>query len=538
MPHMGANCRAEGRAYRAGVEFGHQDDFILLGLLVAVAALVVLAQPLRVPYPILLVVGGLLLGFVPGLPEIRLPPDLVLIVFLPPLLYSAAFFTSLRDLRAKVRAISQLAVGLVLATTVAVAVVAHSVVDGLSWPAAFVLGAIVSPTDPIAATSIARRLGIPRRVVTVVEGESLVNDGTALVIYRVAVAAVVTGSFSVWEAGLRFAVNAAGGIAIGLLVGFVVRRLRRRLDNPPTELTISLLTGYFAYLPAEGLGVSGVLAAVTVGVYMGWHAPELITPQVRIMGAATWEILIFVANAALFVLVGLQLPLILDGLSQSWAFLVGAAALVSTTVILTRIAWVLPFRHGLGVTDPSWRLNGLIGWMGMRGAVSLAAALALPFETDAGAPFPQRDLIIFLAFSVIFVTLVLQGLSLPPLIRVLRVEDDGREQYEETKARIKAADAALARMEELAEEGWVNADTAERMRGLYAFRRGRFAARFDDADDGAIEERSQAYQRLRRELLEAERATVVRLRNQGVINDDVMHRIERDLDLEDLRLDV
>jgi Na+/H+ antiporter len=538
MPHMAANCRAEGRAYRAGVEFGHQDDFILLGLLVAVAALVVLAQPLRVPYPILLVVGGLLLGFVPGLPEIRLPPDLVLIVFLPPLLYSAAFFTSLRDLRANVRAISQLAVGLVLATTVAVAVVAHSVVDGLSWPAAFVLGAIVSPTDPIAATSIARRLGIPRRVVTVVEGESLVNDGTALVIYRVAVAAVVTGSFSVWEAGLRFAVNAAGGIAIGLLVGLVVRRLRRRLDNPPTELTISLLTGYFAYLPAEGLGESGVLAAVTVGVYMGWHAPELITPQVRIMGAATWEILIFVANAALFVLVGLQLPLILDGLSQSWAFLVGAAALVSSTVILTRLAWVLPFRHGLGVRDPSWRLNGLIGWMGMRGAVSLAAALALPLETDAGAPFPQRDLIIFLAFSVILVTLVLQGLSLPPLIRALRVEDDGREQYEETKARIKAADAALARMEELAEEGWVNADTAERMRGLYAFRRGRFAARFDDADDGAIEERSQAYQRLRRELLEAERAAVVRLRREGVINDDVMHRIERDLDLEDLRLDV
>jgi monovalent cation/hydrogen antiporter len=521
------------------VELSHHDQFVLLGLLVAVAALVVLAQPLRVPYPILLVVGGLLLGFVPGLPEIRLPPDLVLVVFLPPLLYSAAFFTSLRDLRANVRAISLLAVGLVLATTVAVAVVAHSLVEGLSWPAAFVLGAIVSPTDPIAATSIARRLGIPRSVVTIVEGESLVNDGTALVVYRVAVAAVVTGSFSLWEAGLRFVVNGVGGIAIGLLVGYAVRHLRRRLDNPPTELTISLMTGYFAYLPAEGLGVSGVLAAVTVGVYMGWHSPELITPQVRLMGTATWEILIFVANAALFVLVGLQLPLILDGLSgRSTGFLLGSAALVSATVIVARVAYVMPFRHGLRADDPSWRLNALVAWTGMRGAVSLAAALALPLETDAGAPFPERDLVIFLAFTVILATLVLQGLTLPVLSRVLGVEDDGREEYEETKARLKAADAALARMEELAGEGWVNDDTAERMRGFYAFRRGRFAARFDDADDGAIEERSQAYQRLRRELLEAERAAVVRLRSEGFINDEVMHRLQRELDLEVLRLDV
>ena len=320
------------------MELGTRDELVLLGVLVAVAALLVAALPLRVPYPILLVVGGLALGFAPGLPEIRLPPDLVLVVFLPPLLYSAAFFTSLRDLRANLRPISMLAVGLVLATMAAVAVVAHVAVDGLSWQAAFVLGAIVSPTDPLAATSIARRIGLPARVVTIVEGESLVNDGTALVLYRVAVAAVVSGAFSVWEAGLSFVLNAVGGIAIGLAVGYVVRRVRRRLDHPPTEITISLMTAYFAYLPAEALHVSGVLAAVTVGIYLGWHAPELITPETRLMGYATWEILVFLANAALFVLVGLQLPTVLDGLEgRSASFLLGTAAAVSATVIGVRL---------------------------------------------------------------------------------------------------------------------------------------------------------------------------------------------------------
>jgi Na+/H+ antiporter len=530
------------------VEFGAQDELALLGVLAAVAALLVLALPLRIPYPILLVVGGLGIGLVPGLPAIRLPPDLVLVVFLPPLLYSAAFFTSLRDLRANVRTISLLAVGLVLATTVAVAVVAHAVVDGMSWEAAFVLGAIVSPTDPLAATSIARRVGVPRRLVTVVEGESLVNDGTALVLYRVAVAAVVSGSFSVWEAGLSFVANAAGGIAIGLAIGYVVRQVRRRLDHPPTEITISLMTAYFAYLPAEALGVSGVLAAVTVGIYLGWHAPELITVQTRLMGLATWEILVFVANAALFVLVGLQLPLILDGLERwSTAFLLGAAALVSATVILTRLLWVFEFTYlpwwvrrvrGRADAYPKARLTVLLGWMGMRGAVSLAAALALPLRTDDGTLFPQRELIVFLAFAVILVTLVLQGLTLPALSRALGVEDDGLEEREEAKARLRAADAALERIDALAAESWVNSETAERLRGLYTFRRARFSARFDDGDDGSIEERSQAYQRLRRELLEAERGEIVRLRNEGVINDAAMHRIERDLDLEDARLDV
>jgi CPA1 family monovalent cation:H+ antiporter len=529
------------------VDFSHDDALVLLAVLAAAVAMLAAAPALGVPYPILLVVGGLALGFVPGLPDLELPPDLVLVAVLPPLLYSAAFFTSLRELRANVRPISLLAIGLVLATTVGVAAVAHSLV-GLSWPAAFVLGAIVSPTDPIAATSIAQRLGIPRRIVTIVEGESLINDGTALVAYRFAVAAVVTGSFTLWEAGLRFAGNVAGGIAIGLAVGYLVRQARRRLDNPPVEITISLMTGYLAYLPAEAAGVSGVLAAVTVGIYVGWYAPELGSPQQRLQGYAVWEIVIFLLNALLFILIGLQLPLILEALEgTSTTALLGYAAAVSGAVIAIRFLWVFPATYlprwasrRVRERDPAppWQYPAAVSWMGMRGAVSLAAALALPYLTDAGAPFDARDLIVFLTFSVILVTLVFQGLSLPLVIRLLGLEEDEQTAREEAKARKYAAHAALARLEELFEEEWVQEETAERLRGLYAFRRARFQARLDGGDDRRLDERSAAYQRLRRELLEAERRAVVELRRTGRIDDEAMHRIQRDLDLEDVRLEI
>jgi monovalent cation/hydrogen antiporter len=529
------------------MELSHHDALVLLGLLAAVAAMLAAAPALHVPYPILLVLGGLALGFVPGIPALELPPELVLVAVLPPLLYAAAFFTSLRELRANVRSLSLLAIGLVLATTLAVAAVAHEFI-GLSWPAAFVLGAIVSPTDPIAATSIARRLGIPRPIVTIVEGESLINDGTALVAYRFALAAVLTGSFSFWEAGLRFVVNVAGGIAIGLLVGYLVRRVRRRIDNPPVEITIALMTGYFAYLPAEILEVSGVLAAVTAGVYVGWHAPELSSPQQRLQGSAVFEILVFLLNALLFVLIGLQLSGILDRLEGTpTGTLLGYAALVSGAVIVTRFLLVFPITYlpqalfpRIRDRDPPppWQQPAAISWMGMRGAVSLAAALALPQLTDAGTPFAERELVIFLAFSVILATLVLQGLTLPFVIHVLGLEDDGLSAKEEAKARLYAAKAALVRIDELLEQEWVRSDTAERLRGLYTFRRDRFRGRLDTADDGGLDERSAAYQRLRRELLEAERQAVIELRRAGRIDDDVMHRIQRDLDLEYERLEI
>jgi Na+/H+ antiporter len=526
----------------------HGAELLLLLLMVAVAGLSILARPLGVPYPILLVLGGLVLGFIPGLPAVELSPELVLVLFLPPLLYVAAFFSSLRDLRADLRAISLSAVGLVLFTMGAVAVTAHALVDGLSWGAAFTLGAIVSPTDALAATAVARRLGVPRRLVTVLEGESLINDATALVAYRIAVATAVGGSFVLWEAGLRFVAGVVGGVAVGLIVGWLVAVIRRRLEDPPAEIVVSVVTGYAAYLPAERLGVSGVLAAVTAGLFIGWRAPELASPTTRLLAFSFWEIVVYLLNAVLFILIGLQLRPILDQVSgRSAVTLLWLAALVSAVVIAARVAWGFTVPYLVRALDrrPSQvarrvgaRQRLVSGWSGMRGAVSLAAALALPLETRTGQPFPERNLIIFVTFGVIFTTLVVQGLTLPALIRRLGVHDDGGEEREEVQARLGAADAALARLEELAGEEWTRDDTVERLRGLYQFRRRRLKTRAGILEDDDSQDRSLAYQRLVRELLEAQRRAIIRLRNQGVISDGVMHRLERELDLEDSRLEI
>lgn len=526
--------------------FGVHEQLILMGLLIAIAALLVAAPIARIPYPIFLVLGGLVLGFIPGVPNLALPPDVVLIAVLPPLLYASAFFTSLRDLRANAVAIGMLAIPLVIVTTVVVALVAHTWIDGMSWSAAFVLGAIVSPTDPIAATAIMRRLGVPRRIVTVVEGESLVNDGTALVLYRVAVVATVSGAFSLWDASWRFVWAVVGGVGIGLVVGYLVAAVRRRLDNPPVEVTIALMTGYFAFIPANAVKASGVLAVVTAGVYLGWRTPELTSVQTRLQGLAVFEILAFILNALVFALVGLQLSRIVDALNgQPGSSLAWWGLLVTLAVVLTRLVWgplliFLPkvlfrrLRHGRVVIGHP----AVIAWCGMRGAVSLAAALAIPLTTHAGRAFPERDLIIFLTFCVILGTLVVQGLTLPAVIRMFQLEPDHLAEAEDAKARIAAADAAIARLDELLGEDWVRDDTAERLRGLYGFRKNRFASRFDDGDDGAIEQQSQAYQRLRRELLDAERNAVVQLRRQGEISGDVERGLLRDLDLEDARLEI
>jgi CPA1 family monovalent cation:H+ antiporter len=522
--------------------FTRHDELQLLFMLAALAALLVVAAVWHLPAALLFVTGGLVLGFVPGLPQFQLPPDLVLVAILPPLLYSAAFFTGLRDLRANLRPITLLSVGIVAATTVAVGVVAHAAVHGLSWATALALGAIVSPTDALAATEIIRRVGAPRRIVAIVEGESLVNDGLALVLYKSAVGVAVAGTFSLWNISWHLLVNVVGGIAVGLAVGYVVRQVRRRVDDAPTEVALALLSGYLAYLPASALGVSGVLAAVTIGVYMGWYTPQLTNGITRLSGNAFWEILTFIINALLFTLVGLQLHGILNRLSgRSTASLIGDAALIAGVVIVTRILWVPVFTYvprllfrAVREHDPypPWQYPVVISWAGIRGAVSLAAALALPTN------FPERDLIVFLTFAVILVTLVGQGLSLPWLIRQLHVEDDGGAEREDAKARIKAAEAALERLEELQPEGWIRDDTAERTRAQYRFRANRFRARYDGVDDEGVEDRSQQYQRLRRELLEAERQAVIRLRNEGVITEDVMQRVQRDIDLEDLRLDL
>src|SRR3989442_6355246 len=451
---------------------------IFVGLLLAVAVLALVARKLTVPYPILFVMGGLLLGLIPKLPKVRLDPELVFLFVLPPLLYPAALFTSWRDFRANLRPISLLAIGLVLFTTVAVAYLAHYFMD-LPLAAGFVLGAIISPPDAIAAAAIADRLKVPRRIVTILEGDSLVNDATALVAYRFAVVAVTTGSFSLARAGGQFFIVGIGGILIGLAVGWLAERFHKRVDDAPIEITVSLLTPFAAYLPAERLGVSGVLAVVTAGLYLGRRMPEILTFQTRLRGGPVWEMVEFLLTGFVFILIRLQLPEVLRALSGNAIpirQLVWYALVISLAVVLIRILWVYPATYlprllfrTIREKDPypSWRHVTIVAWTGMRGVVSLAAALALPLTIQDGSPFPGRDLILFLTFIVILATLVVQGLSLPLLIRRLGIEDDGAAETEEREARLKANQAALARLNEIFESDPAKADAWQRLRIEY-----------------------------------------------------------------------
>lgn len=525
-------------------------DLMILGLLVIIAGLVMLANLVRAPYPVLLLLGGLGLGFIPGIPSVKLPPDLVLLIFLPPILYGAAFSSSPRDLRANLGPILFLATALVALTAASVALVAHAVV-GLPWGAAFVLGAVVSPTDPAAATAIAGRLGAPRHIVTILEGESLINDGAALVLYHVTRGAVIYGSFSLLDAVEEFVLYAVAGTAIGLAVGWVIARVRQRVEDRLVEMIISLFTSYAAYIPAQALGFSGVLAAVAAGLYLGWYSPMMTAPRSRLQIFEVWDVLPFLLNSVLFILIGLQFPSILAALTEQYSrglmFLYGA--LISATIIGTRLFLTFPMAYLPRLLSrrlrernptPPWQHLIIIGYTGMRGGVSLAAALAVPLTIQSGAAFPGRALILFLTFCVILFTLVPQGVSLSLLIRLLGLAgSEDVEEREETEARLRAAQAALARLDELKAEHWVSEEVAARMRDLYEFRRRRFAARgAEEADEYDYEKHSLAAQRLRQELLTAERAALLRLRSEGRISDEIRRRVERELDLEETRLEI
>jgi Na+/H+ antiporter len=524
-------------------------QIVIAALFVSAAGLNAVANWLKVPYPIPLVIGGLALGLVPGIPDVHLDPDLVLLVFLPPLLYSSAFFADLRSLRADARAISLNAIGLVLATAGAIAVIAHEMI-GLPWAMSFVLGAIVSPTDPAAATAIMRRVGAPRRMVNVLEGESLFNDATALVAYKVAVGAAVGAGVSASDTTLQFFGDVAGGIAIGLAVGWAIAEVRKRVTDVNTELSISLFSAYGAFIPAAELGFSGVLAVVTCGVYLGFRAPEIASPESRMQSYAMWSIITFLLNATLFILIGLQLPVIVDGLGgRSAGEVLGYAAVVCAAVIAVRFLWNFIVTFIVRAVDrrpsqlarrASWRSRVVGSWAGMRGAVSLAAALALPLHTDAGAPLPGRDLIQFITFALILVTVVGEGLTLPWLIRRLGVVEDGTdEESEEIRARLVIARAALDTVDGLEGADWTRDDTIERVRRLYEFRRRRFKIRAGKIEDeDGLEQSSLAYQRLMHEIYAAQRLELVRLRNAREISAEVMRRVERELDLEEQRLEV
>jgi monovalent cation/hydrogen antiporter len=525
-----------------------EAELLIPGLLLAIVGLATLARHLSIPYPIVLVVGGAVFGFIPGLPEVRLDPEVVLVVFLPPLLYGSSIFAEFRDFRMRLRALTLSAVGLVLATMCAVAWVAHTFIPGMPWQVAFVLGAIVSPTDPLAASTIMRRLDAPRQLVSSIEGEGLFNDATALVAYRVAVASVVAGNLSLTDAGLRFILGAVGGVAIGLAVGWIVAQVRKRTTDAQVSVTISLLTGYAAFLPADAIGASGVLATVAAGIYMGIRGPQILPARIRLQGYFVWGILDFIINATLFVLIGLQLRSVVDALSGYSASTLGGYALATTSVVVgTRLVWLFTVPYLIRAIDrrpaqrarrvgARWRL--VVAWSGMRGAVSLAVALALPITTDSGTGFPNRDLIIFLTFAVIFFTLVVQGLSLPSLIRRLGVSDGGADADEELRARLVATKAAIRQIDALASEDWTRDETVQRMRAMYEYRKRRFAARAGKIQDDGYEERSLAYQQMVQLVLTAQREALLQMRSVGDVSNEVMNRILRELDLEESRLEI
>lgn len=522
----------------------HEIIIIILILLAVVAALVPLADRLTIPYPILLVVVGLILGFIPNtvLPDVVLKPDVVFLLFLPPLLYWDAVTTSWREFRANFRTIGSLAIGLVIVTTCGVAIVAHALLH-FPWGIAFVFGAIVSSTDVVAAGSIASRLGVPPRIVAILEGEGLVNDATALVVYGAAVTAVVAGDFSLPHAGARLVAVSVGGVATGLVVGWGVTHLRRRITDVRVEGMVALLTPFAAYLPADLLGVSGVLAAVTAGLYLGRRSPVVISPASRLRADAIWDLGTFLINGLIFILIGLQLHPIFVALSgRPLPALLWDAIAVSLTVIVVRIAWVYPAgllarllnRSGGAGSPPLSRAElGVIGWAGMRGVIALATALALPTFTDRG-PFPDRDLILFVTFGVIVATLVGQGLTLPAIIRWLHVTSDDALAREEAQARLAAARAALDRLDALMNQGDVPRDMIEDLRMRYARR----AEWFDGERAAEDERRHHILREVVRDLLDAERCAIIDLRDRNIINDTVLRRIQHELDLEQVRLEV
>ena len=520
---------------------------IIVGLLAVVVVLVLLARRLGVPYPIPLVLGGLALGFVPGLPPVAMPPELVLLVFLPPLLYSESISLSWRDFQANLRPISLLSLGLVAVTTAVVAWTAHAVVPGLPWPAAFVLGAIVAPTDEVAVAAVAQRLSIPQRLLVIIEAESLVNDAVSLVLYRLAVTAVLTGAFSWLSGGFQFLLASFGGVGIGLAVGVCIFWIRRRLTpDPLIENTISLLTPFMSYLPAETLHVSGVLAVVTTGLYMGRQAPRYVTSATRLQAGALWGMIDFLLNSLLFILLGLQLHPILNRLAgRPWTSLVFEAAAVSLCVILTRIAWVvvettlprLLTRRRTPAAQVPWQHVAVVAWTGIRGGISLAAALAIPLLTGRGASFPQRDMLIFLTFGVILSTLVIQGISLPVLIGKLNLSEDDAVAREESEARLKASQAGLARLEEIARSEPLPREIVEDLREHSTNRMQRYQARTLGNANDDYEQRAAIYRRLRYEMVEAQRKTIVGLRDRSEISDDVLQRLQRTLDHEEQRLE-
>jgi monovalent cation/hydrogen antiporter len=522
-------------------------ELLFLLLLIFIIAFGQLARRIGTPYPIVMIMGGLLLSFIPGIPHVTLDPDLIFLVVLPPLIYASAWTTSWRDFRFNLASILSLAFGLVVFTVLGVAFVGPRLLPGFDWRLAMVLGAVVAPTDAIAASAIARRIGLPARIVDILEGESLINDATGLLALEFATAIVVSGEIPTVTSGLlTFGWLILGGVGIGLLLGLFVFFIERAIDDGPIEITISILTPYAAYFLADEAHASGILAVVACGLFLTRKSTAMFSPSARIQLWSFWESFIFVLNGLVFVLIGLQLPFILAAIrGYSHATLLRDGAIFSLVLILLRLAWVFPGSwlanfvhcrlHHQREAPPKPRVVFVIGWTGMRGVVSLAAALALPTVLANGNAFPQRDLIVFLTFCVILVTLVLQGLTLPPLVRWLGLEGNSGPDAEEQEARRLVIEAALEHLEAVrAERGELPEHILDDIAGHY---RHRLAGLNPTQADQEHVTHHFSFLELTREAAQVERQTAVRLRDQGRINDQVLRRIERELDLAESRYD-
>jgi Na+/H+ antiporter len=514
---------------------------LVLFLLICAVALGWLARHFKFPYPIALVVGGLVLGLIPRLPQFPFDPQLILVIVLPPVLYQAALLTSWTDFKAHIRPISLLAIGLVIVTTLAVGCVFKFMVPSVPWAACFVLGAIVSPPDAVAATTILSRLNIPRHVVAILEGESLVNDASGLVIYKLAIAAVLTGAFSFVDASAQFALVSVGGVLIGVVLAAGYIMLHRRLGDPFIEVVTVLTIPYAAYIVAEALHVSGVLSVVAAGLVRGRYAPEIVSARMRIMARSMWNVLVFLLNSLIFMLIGIQMSAVMDNLSKySLTALFTLGAIITAVAIAVRFAWVFPVAYlprwlsgSLHDLDPKPRNRELamISWCGMRGIVSLAAALALPETLNNGAPFPARDLIIFLTFFVIASTLIGQGLTLAPLIRRLKVGSDFSMAAEQQKVRTAMGAAAIAAVDAQLIATNAPADLADQLRAEIA---NRIAINASEGLDQAS--RDALLLDLRRAAMKAERKELIRLWQANEISDEVMRHQEEILDYQEAQL--
>ncbi|HEY8734060.1 MAG TPA: Na+/H+ antiporter [Puia sp.] len=520
---------------------------LIILLLFGVSFIGVLSNRFKFPFPIALVLSGLVISLFPGLPTITLQPNVVFIVFLPPLLYGAAWNTNWHEFKTYRRSISLAAIGLVLLTTIVVAIVAYYIIPGISWPLCFLIGAIISPPDAIAATSITRGLGLDPRLITIIEGESLVNDASGLIAYKYALAAVMAGNFVLWQAGLNFLWVVLAGAGIGLAIGVLMYLIHKKfICTPVIEVTLTILTPFTSYMLAEHFNVSGVLAVVTTGLYLSYQSDEIFSNESRIMAYSVWDVLMFILNGLIFVLIGLQLRGIMEGIKDySASELAWYGLVISAVVIIVRFIWVIP---GSLIPSMSKRINKkrpfnrrnliIFGWSGMRGVVSMAAALSIPLVLPGGAPFPHRNLIIYITFCVILTTLVLLGFSLPWVIKKLKIEpySIAAEEYE---IRTKIVNNTIQHIEK--NLSLLNTELLNNIKTKYEIKYNRLQrtdlpANYFGGKAPDVANIFNEYSKIQIDLIAVERKTLKHLHRQGEANEEIIRKIEKELDLEETRL--